>query len=200
MKIGDILPKYKAYRNELQDRKKNIYLKLKDAKEKSKTDKSGMWEEKAAELQLSYDEANEKFDKYEEVLDSIKEQYVAASNAENERALADPETGLGATLAKIMTTIARMCAGDKVPASDEKKVLEYDNETYARVKQAQMIMAAMKKKQKEYDSLWDDEEENKYDCEEAANNTQYQGDLPPIPDESAGAASEVTSEADAQVS
>ena len=58
MKIGDILPKYQAYRNELQDRKKNIYLKLKDAKEKSKTDKSGMWEEKAAELQLSYDEAN----------------------------------------------------------------------------------------------------------------------------------------------
>lgn len=44
-----------------------------------------------------------------------------------------------------MTTIARMCAGDKVPYSDEKKVMEYDDKMYARAKQAQMIMASMKK-------------------------------------------------------
>ena len=70
-------------------------------------------------------------------------------NAENARALADPETGLGATIGKIMTTVARMCAGDKVPYTDEKKVMEYDSDMYARAKQAQMIMASMKKKQKE---------------------------------------------------
>lgn len=194
MKMGDILPKYQAYRNELQDKQKNAYLKLKEAKEKSKYDASGIWEEKAAALELSYNDAKEKFDKYEDVLNDIKEQYYTAWNAENARALADPETGMAANLAKIMTTVARMCAGDKVPASDEKKVMEYDDKMYGRAKQAQMMMAAMKKKQKEYDSLWDDEEENKYDCEEAANNTQYQGELPPIPDESDGAASELPSE------
>ena len=71
---------------------------------------------------------------------------------------------MGATIGKIMTTVARMCAGDKVPYTDEKKVMEYDSDMYARAKQAQMIMASMKKKQKEYDSLWD-EEGGEYDPE-----------------------------------
>lgn len=66
-----------------------------------------------------------------------------------------------------MTTVARMCAGDKVPYTDEKKVMEYDSDMYARAKQAQMIMASMKKKQKEYDSLWD-EEGGEYDPEGVA--------------------------------
>ena len=41
------------------------------------------------------------------------------------KALSDPETGLAATFAKIMTTVRRMCHGDKVPASDERKLMEY---------------------------------------------------------------------------
>ena len=40
------------------------------------------------------------FDKYESVLDGLKEQWCNASNAENARALADPETGLGQRLVK----------------------------------------------------------------------------------------------------
>lgn len=67
-----------------------------------------------------------------------------------------------------------MCAGDKVPYSDEKKLMEYDGEMYAKAKQAQMTMAAMKKHQKEYDSLWD-KEGGEYNPEEAANNTEAQG-------------------------
>mgnify|MGYP000267264995 CR=1 FL=1 len=118
------------------------------------------WIQKAAELELSYKEATDDFDKYENVLNSLREQWCAAANTENDKALADPETGLGATIGKIMTTIARMCAGDKVPYTDEKKVMEYDDKMYARAKQAQMIMASMKKKQKEYDSLWDKEGES----------------------------------------
>ena len=43
-----------------------------------------------------------------------------------------------------------------------------------------MIMASMKKKQKEYDSLWD-KEGGEYDPEGVADNTEAQGDLPDIP-------------------
>ena len=132
------------------------------------------------ELELSYKEATDDFDKYENVLNSLREQWCAAANTENDKALADPETGLGATIGKIMTTIARMCAGDKVPYTDEKKVMEYDDKMYARAKQAQMIMASMKKKQKEYDSLWD-KEGGEYDPEGVADNTEAQGELPDIP-------------------
>lgn len=180
MKLGEVIPKYQSYRNELQDKKKNIYKELKQAREKSEKTGDEEWKAKAAELELSYKDAESEFNKYEEVLDGLKQQWWMASDAENQKALADPETGLAATVGKIMTTIARMCAGDKVPYTDEKKVMEYNDEMYARAKQAQMTMAAMKKKQKEYDSLWD-KEGGEYDPEGVANNTEAQGDLPEIP-------------------
>ena len=180
MKLGEAIPNYQAYRNELQDKKTSIYKQYKKTKEKAERTNDEEWIQKAAELELSYKEATDDFDKYENVLNSLREQWCAAANPENDKALADPETGLGATLGKIMTTIARMCAGDKVPYSDEKKVMEYDDKMYARAKQAQMIMASMKKKQKEYDSLWD-KEGGEYDPEGVADNTEAQGELPDIP-------------------
>jgi hypothetical protein len=180
MKLGEAIPNYQAYRNELQDKKTSIYKQYKKTKEKAERTNDEEWIQKAAELELSYKEATDDFDKYENVLNSLREQWCAAANTENDKALADPETGLGATIGKIMTTIARMCAGDKVPYTDEKKVMEYDDKMYARAKQAQMIMASMKKKQKEYDSLWD-KEGGEYDTEGVADNTEAQGELPDIP-------------------
>lgn len=179
MKLGEAIPKYQAYRNQLQDKRKDIYKQLKNARDKAEHTGSDEWTQKAAQLQLSYDKASEDFDKYENALDGLKEQWYAAADAENAKALADPETGLGATIAKIMTTVARMCAGDKVPYSDEKKVMEYDDKMYGKAKQAQMIMAALKEKRKEYDSLWD-KEGGEYDPEGVADNTQAQGELPKI--------------------
>lgn len=180
MKLGEAIPNYQAYRNELQDKKTSIYKQYKKTKEKAERTNDEEWIQKAAELELSYKEATDDFDKYENVLNSLREQWCAAANTENDKALADPETGLGATIGKIMTTIARMCAGDKVPYTDEKKVMEYDDKMYARAKQAQMIMASMKKKQKEYDSLWD-KEGGEYGPEGVADNTEAQGELPDIP-------------------
>lgn len=179
MKLGEAIPKYQAYRNQLQDKKKDIYKQLKNARDKAERTGNDEWTQKAAQLQLSYDKASEDFDKYENALNGLREQWCAASDAENAKALADPETGLGATIAKIMTTVARMCAGDKVPYSDEKKVMEYDDKMYGKAKQAQMIMAALKEKRKEYDSLWD-KEGGEYDTEGVADNTQAQGELPKI--------------------
>ena len=179
MKLGEAIPKYQAYRNQLQDKKKDIYKQLKNARDKAERTGNDEWTQKAAQLQLSYDKASEDFDKYENALNGLREQGCAASDAENAKALADPETGLGATIAKIMTTVARMCAGDKVPYSDEKKVMEYDDKMYGKAKQAQMIMAALKEKRKEYDSLWD-KEGGEYDPEGVADNTQAQGELPKI--------------------
>nr|MCR4743605.1 hypothetical protein [Lachnospiraceae bacterium] len=82
-----------------------------------------------------------------------------------------------ATMGKIMTTVARMCAGDKVPYADEKKVMEYDRDLYATAKQAQAMMAQIKKKRKEYDSLWD-KEGGEYDPEAAAEGAEAAGTLP----------------------
>ena len=154
MKLGEAIPKYQAYRNQLQDKKKDIYKQLKNARDKAERTGNDEWTQKAAQLQLSYDKASEDFDKYENALNGLREQWCAASDAENAKALADPETGLGATL-------------------------EYDDKMYGKAKQAQMIMAALKEKRKEYDSLWD-KEGGEYDPEGVADNTQAQGELPKI--------------------
>lgn len=182
MRLGEAIPKYQAYRNQLQEQKKNIYQNMKDAQEKADRSGEEEWSKKAAELEISYKAAEEEFDKYESVLDRLKEQWVNIANAENDRALTDPETGMAATVGKIMTTVARMCAGDKVPILDEKKLMEYDSSMYAKAKEAQAAMAAIKEKQKEYDSLWDGDEGENYDPEGVANNAQAEGDLPEIPE------------------
>ena len=182
MRLGEAIPKYQAYRNQLQEQKKNIYQNMKDAQEKADRSGEEEWSKKAAELELSYKAAEEEFNKYESVLDRLKEQWVNIANAENDRALADPETGMAATVGKIMTTVARMCAGDKVPILDEKKLMEYDSNMYAKAKEAQAAMATIKEKQKEYDSLWDGDEGENYDPEGVANSAQAEGDLPEIPE------------------
>lgn len=182
MKLKDAMPIYQRYRQQLVDQTRSLVKQRDAAKAKFEATNDQTWSDEAATLQLSIEKTQEEFNKNQEVLDGLTEQWCLAANAENAKALADPETGMAATMAKIMTTVARMCAGDKVPYADEKKLMEYDSDLYGKAKQAQMMMAAMKEKQKEYDSLWDDEEGGDYDLEGVADNTEAQGELPEVPE------------------
>ena len=83
MKLGEAIPNYQAYRNELQDKKTSIYKQYKKTKEKAERTNDEEWIQKAAELELSYKEATDDFDKYENVLNSLREQWCAAANTEN---------------------------------------------------------------------------------------------------------------------
>lgn len=198
MKLGEAIPKYQAYRNQLFQEKDVLFQQLKDAQDEAERTGDSHIAQKAEKLELAYHEKNTQFEKYNTVLEQLREQWCNAVNAESAKALSDPETGMAATLGKIMTTVARMCAGDKVPYTDEKKVMEYDNEMYLSAKQAQMAMAALKKRQKEYDSLWD-EEGGEYDTTEAADNAAAPGGLPAIPASGEAAALEEAAEASASV-
>ena len=182
MKLGDALHQYRCNRQKLVDRTRSLTKKKKAAEKKFEATGDVTFADEAATLQLSIEANEENFKKNQEVLDNLTMQYTAEWNAEVARQQSDPETGYAAELGKIMTTVARMCAGDKVPLSDEQKVREYDSELYMKAKMAQSMMAAMKKKQKEYDSLWneDEEEKNKYDPEAAAENAEFAGVLPDI--------------------
>lgn len=182
MKLKDAMPIYQRYRQQLVDQTRSLVKQRDAAKAKFEATNDQTWSDEAATLQLSIEKTQEEFNKNQEVLDGLTEQWCLAANAENAKALADPETGMAATMAKIMTTVARMCAGDKVPYADEKKLMEYDSDLYGKAKQAQMMMAAMKEKQKEYDFLWDDEEGGEYDPEGVADNTEAQGELPEVPE------------------
>ena len=192
MKLGEVLPIYRAYRQQLVDQRRDLTKQRDEAQKKYEITGEQCFADEAATLRLSVDASNDAFHKNQEVLDSLTEQYAAAWNAEVARQQADPETGMAATISKIMTTVARMCAGDKVPYADEQKVMEYNSKLYMKAKQAQMAMAAMKEKQKEYDSLWD-EEGGEYDPEAAAENAEAAGELPEIPE---GGAQEVIEQAE----
>ena len=54
MKLGEAIPNYQAYRNELQDKKTSIYKQYKKTKEKAERTNDEEWIQKAAELELSY--------------------------------------------------------------------------------------------------------------------------------------------------
>ncbi len=60
-------------------------------------------------------------------------------------------------LAKIMEIARRIARGDKVPASDEKKLMEFDGELYQLAKAAALVNAD--KDSKKHKSLFEEEEE-----------------------------------------
>lgn len=181
MKISEAQMIYRAHRQNLIDQTKSLIKERDTMQKKYEQTGSAEFSEKAATLQLSIDATREKFEKNQEVLDSLTEQYAAVWNAEVARQQADPETGMAATLSKIMTVFRRISNGDIVPYADEKKLMEYSADLYQAAKCVQMLH--QNEEHKKYDSLWDEkEEENKYDPQGKADNAEVLGELPDIPE------------------
>ncbi len=185
MKLGEVIPQYRAYRQKLVDEKNNIAKKKEVAEKRYELTGDKKFADEAADLQLSLEESDKAFKNNQKILDSLLEQYTNAWNAEVSKQEAEAGAEYAENLGKIMITVARMCAGDKVPYSDEKKVMEYDSDMYTVAKQTQAMMAAIKKERKEYDSLWEEEEEKtEFDPEAVAENTEAIGDFSVIPTQS----------------
>ena len=140
MKLGEVIPKYREYRQVLVDQTRSLAKQRDEAKKQFELIGDKKYEEEAATLQLSVEASDKEFKKNQEVLDGLIEQYTAAWNAEVARQQSDPETGYAATMGKIMTTAMRMSRGDNVPYSDEKKLQEANDKLYAAAKQAQAMM------------------------------------------------------------
>lgn len=185
MKLKDVLPQYQEYRQSLVDQKNKLTNQRDEAKKRFEDTGEKKWSDEAATLQLSLEDTEKEFDKNQNVIDGLVEQYTNAINAEVTRQQKDATKEITDDYAKIMTTIARMCKGDIVPASDERKVMNYDKKVYAMAKQMQQVMAMQKKKREKHDSLWDDDDKpQSYDPEGVADSTEVQGSLPEIPAES----------------
>jgi hypothetical protein len=99
-------------------------------------------------------------------------------NAEASRQQGDAMQEAAENMAKCLEIARRISRGDKVPASDEQKLMEFNMEIYQMAKS--MATMNMNKKHKEWDSLWDDDEEDKEnpDPQEVADNTEMRIDAP----------------------
>lgn len=177
MKVGEAQKLYRAQRakiieqrRELTDRKEALEKKMNTTfdPEKKKT-----YANEAATLELSINGLNEKFDENQEVLDRLMQQYVSVFNAEASKQQKEAMEDSALEMSKIMEVARRIGKGAKVPATDEKKVMDYSMDLYLAVKNLAMLNKMNKKKKEEYDSLWGDEEEKKkYDPEGKAENAE----------------------------
>ena len=97
-------------------------------------------EERGVTLEIS----EEMKDMWQEQLESAKESAKAAGEAFKD-------------LAKLLEIARRISKGDKVPATDEKKLMEFSSDLYQAAKAAAMLHA--NEKHKKHKSLYEEEEE-----------------------------------------
>ena len=177
MKVGEAQKLYRTQRATIIDRRKKLVKKKEDIDNKVKvtfdSEKKEIYANEAATLELSISALNEKFDENQEILDRLTDQYVSVFNAEVSKQQKDAMQDAALEMGKIMETARRIGKGARVPATDEKKVMEYSMELYMAAKNLAMLNKMNKKKKEEYDSLWGDEEEKQeYDPEGKAENAE----------------------------
>lgn len=109
------------------------------------------------ELQEQIDTLTDQIKKNEKSLDDVIEMEVGIANSEVAKQQGDAMEEAAEDMAKCLEIARRISRGDKVPARDEQKLMEFNMEIYQMAKN--MATMNMNKKHKEWESLWDDEEE-----------------------------------------
>lgn len=177
----DQIISYRKQKNELSKqledvRKRMAYASsvLEDPEQKE------IYQSQAATLQLTLDALDEKQDEYQDYLDTLAEQYCAYWNAEVEKQQKEAGKEYAEDIAKIMEVARRIMKGDIVPASDEKKLMEYSEDIYQTAKNIGAL--ARREKREKHDSLWDDDEQEskKYDPQKKAENAAAASGAPEI--------------------
>lgn len=143
--------------------------------------------QKYAELQEQIDTLTAQIEKNEKGLDDVITMEVGIANMEVAKQQGDVMEEAAKDMAKCLEIARRISRGDKVPAQDEKKLMDFNMEIYQIAKN----MAVMNKKHKEWESLWEDEEEKQEypDPMETAANTEMNIAMPegaeaiPAPDQ-----------------
>ena len=181
MRLIEAQQAYRAQRQDIIDQRKELLKRQKALERKMNTTVNGqeLFAEEAATLELSINANKEKFDENMKVLDKLAEQEAVVWNAEVSRQQADAMEDAAIEEAKIMEVARRISRGGRVPATDEKKLMEYSMELYMAAKNAAMLVELEKKREK-YDSLWKDEDEEQveYDPQGKAENSEVDIPLP----------------------
>lgn len=135
---------------------------------------------RAEELQSKLDRVKEQIEEHIKLRDEVIETEVGIANAEVAKQQGEAMQDYGEEMAKCLEIARRIANGDRVPAQDEKKLMDFNMEVYMAAKN----MAAMNidKKHKDYDSLWGEEEEpgENPDPMETAAESEINVEIPEI--------------------
>ncbi len=186
MKIGEAQEIYREQVRAYQKEKNSISKQLQNLRKRMeiRPEDKERFQAEAATLELTLETLDEKQEEYQDYLSRLSETYCAYWNAAVADQQADASAEYAADMAKIMEVARRIMRGDIVPASDEKKLMEYSQEMYQTAKNVGAMMR--RQKREKYDSLWGDEEEKEYaDPKEAAENAQAPAEGPAVVDAAA---------------
>ena len=181
MKIGEAQQLYREQVKEYRTQKSAISKQLENLRSKMENSPKGQekYGSEAATLELTLDALDEKQKEYQDYLDKLADQYCAYWNATVAEQQKDATAEYIAELGKIMEVARRLMKGSIVPASDERKLMEYSMDLYPAAKNIGAII--QREKREKYKSLWGEEEEKEYDDpREAAENAEASGAAPEI--------------------
>ncbi|MCD7724727.1 MAG: hypothetical protein LUI12_04140 [Clostridiales bacterium] len=174
MKIGEARTTYNAYYDQLTARYKELKSQAERESSLGNTEQAGVILELSEEVLAKREEVGQfaRFDLVELTADMANE-ILAPEQQEAARKYAQD-------MAKMMEIARRIASGASVPAEDERKLMEYNDKLYQAVKAA----ALMAKSDREYDSLWADEEELEHtsmeEIEREIDDTELDMELPEI--------------------
>ncbi len=136
----------------------------------------------AAILELTIKAVDEKQTEYKDYMEKLLEQWSLTTNMVSAEQQGEAMEEYVEDLGKIMEVARRLMKGAIVPASDEKKLMEYSMELYQAAKNIGAMM--QREKREEYDSLWDEKKEDSecVDPMEAADNAEAYSSGPEIVD------------------
>lgn len=189
MKIGEAQKAYRQQLSLLRGQKKDYVNQQKENREKmeearKKGEEQGVtlelsevYLQREKELQEKIDELSGQIKNNEKTLEDLIEQETGIFNSMVAEQQGDAMKEYGEEMAKCLEIARRISRGDRVPAQDEKKLMDFNMEIYQMAKE----MAAMNRegKHKEWDSLWGEEEEKEYeDPFEASQNAETNVEMP----------------------
>lgn len=144
-------------------------------------DGKSIYANEAAVLELTIEAVTKKQNEYQNYMDKLLQQWSATANMVSAKQQGEAMEDYVADMGKILEVARRLMKGSIVPASDERKLMEYSMELYQTAKN--MGALAKEKEKEKYDSLWEDEEKKEYeDPIETADNTEAFGMGPAIVD------------------
>lgn len=168
MKIKDAKQVYSAQLNVLQNKKQSLTKLLKEQETSGQTIPSF----DRLELTRELSEVDAQYEATRSVMEGILTKESLIHNTEAAKQQGEAAAKWGEEISKMMEVFRRISSGAKVPPRDEKKLMDFNYELYMAAKSAAMMA---KRNDKEYDSLWDDGEEDSgevQDAHEIAENSE----------------------------
>lgn len=181
MKISEARQTYNAQIRAYREQYVALYKQKQELEKKMQLTPDGkeVFANEAAVLELTMQAVDEKQTEYKDYMAKLMEQEASIANAVSSEQQGEAMAEYYEDLGKIMEVARRIMNGGIVPASDEKKLMEYSPELYQAAKNIGMLA----KKREEYDTLWDEEEETvNEDPREVAANSEAFADGPEVVD------------------